>query len=141
MTYFCIYIDEKGCVMRLEDSKDIRYFLSLMPCDLRLRIPELGHNILRPKWGSIRPNSFTALRYPTRELLLELVCEVVCDQLASWIAQWNLAKFNYAIQLSSSLAGRRPGFRLVTDRFELSQIARTWLQTRLRPARELDSAW
>ena len=46
--------------------------------------------------------------------------------------QWNLVKFDYAIQLSSSRAGRRPGFRPVADRFKLSrhvEIARTWSQT------------
>ena len=49
---------------------------------------------------------------------------------------------------TSSQAGRRPGFRPVADRFELSrhvEVARTWSQTSsssragLRPASELDS--
>jgi len=54
-----------------------------------------------------------------------------------------------SITLSSPRAGRRPGFRPVADKFELSrhvEIARTWSQpgslaAGLRPARELLASW
>jgi len=36
------------------------------------------------------------------------------------------AKFHYAIQLSSSLAGRRPGFPPVADRFQMSTCRHSW---------------
>jgi len=49
-----------------------------------------------------------------------------------------------SIKLSSSRAGRRPGFRPVVDKFELSrhvEIARTWSQTGSQLVCELLASW